>query len=116
PGADEMAQLLLVAIAADRLRRVALEHLVGAGRIEPFAISATGGVDAPREPAGSGKLGEVPRDRDGVRCLVPEIIDEHGHRLIWEDLAEHLGGAHRRAGIADQSVRHRAGALLLSEE
>src|SRR6516225_484966 len=111
-----MAQLLLAAIAADRLRRMTLEHFVRASRIEPFAVTPTGRIDADRELAVSRELRESPRDRRGIRRLLPEIINQHGHRLVREDLAEHLRSAHGRSGIADQRVRHRAGTPVLPEE
>jgi hypothetical protein len=47
---------------------------------------------------------------------MPEIIDQHRHRLIGKDLAKHLGGTHGRAGVADQRVRHSPRTLLLPEE
>ena len=60
------------------------------------------------EAAGRGELRETAADRDRVAGLAAEIIDQHGQRLVREGLAEHLGRAHRRAGIADQRMRHRA--------
>ena len=47
---------------------------------------------------------------------MPEIIDEHGQRLAGKGLVKHLGRADRRAGIADQRMRHRAHAGLFAEE
>ena len=54
--------------------------------------------------------------RERVGDLLAEIIDQHGHRLVGKGLAEHLGGAHGRAGIADQRMRHRAEPASLAEE
>ena len=92
------------------------EDFIGPGGIEALTVAAAGRIDAHREPARGDEIGEAPGDRDGVRQLAPEIIDQRRQRLVREHLAEHLRGPHSRTGIADQGVRHRAETMGLPEE
>src|SRR5207302_4006194 len=76
-GADEVAQLRLGAIAADRLRRVALQHIIGFGEIEPLDIAPAMGVDPDREAPRRREIGEAPADIERIAYLAAEIIDQH---------------------------------------
>ncbi len=54
-------------------------------------------------------------DRQRVGDLAAEIIDQHGQRIVGEGFVEHLGRTHRRAGVADQRMRHGAKAARHAE-
>src|SRR6185437_12794107 len=71
-GADQVAQLRLRAISPDRLRRMALEHVIGAREVELLDIAPAMGVEAQRQPPALGELGEAPADRQRIRDLQPE--------------------------------------------
>src|SRR4051794_9029061 len=115
-GAGQPAQLLLGAVGADGERGVALEHVVAGRHVEALDEAAAVGVEADAEAAGGGEVGEALADREGVRDLPAEIVDQNGERVVGEDLVEHLGRPQRATGVADQGVRHGAEALRLAEE
>src|SRR5437763_14226712 len=71
-GPNEVAQFRFGAIAADRLRRVVLQHLIRAGKVEPLAIAAARRVHAEGEAAGSGQLGKPSADFDRVAGFTAE--------------------------------------------
>ena len=114
-GADEIAQLLLASVAADRFRGEALEHRVGRGGIEPFDVAAAGRVEAQREISLCREFGKAPADFERVGNLAREIVDQHRHAFGREGLVEHLGGTQGRTGIADQRVRHRSQPVFAAE-
>src|SRR4029077_18385308 len=93
-GADEVTKFLLSAISTNRVRRVMLQNRIRASWVEALAITAAGRIDADGELARSGEFREAARDCDRIRGLLSEVIDQHSHRLVREDLAEHLRGAH----------------------
>ncbi len=68
------------------------------------------GVEPDRQLPAAGKLGKATANGERVGDLAAEIIDQHGQRLVGERLVEHLGGADRGPGIADQRMRHGAAA------
>ena len=61
------------------------------------------------------QVGEGATDLETVGDLPAEVVDQHVQRIVGEGLVEHLGGAQRRAGVADQRVRHGAEAALVAE-
>ena len=65
-GAGQIAQLGVVAVAADGERHVPLQHGVGVLRIEALDEAAAVGIEPHRQPAGGGQLGEAAADGQRV--------------------------------------------------
>ena len=125
------ALLTLEPVAADdplsavvRLRRAAL--LDAAGRHpESVALLEALAREYPDRPepltqlaAGlrrRSQFGEAAADLDAVRHLAAEVVHQHGQVRVRVGRVEHLGRAHRRAGVADQGVRHGAAAVVRAE-
>ena len=106
-----MAKLRLAPVAPGRLRGVAFQDGVAFSGIKPFQKAPTMGVEPHGKPAGSGQFGEATRHRQAIGYLPPEVIHQHSQVFIREGFVEHLGSAHRAAGIANQRLGH--GALAL---
>ncbi len=66
PGADQVMQLLLGAVATNRVRRVMFDYLIGAGRVEALAVAAPRGIEAECEPTSCGEVGEAACDGERV--------------------------------------------------
>ena len=71
--------------------------------------------EADAELAARGEVGEALADGERIGDFAAVVVDEHGHRLVREDLVVHLRRPDRGAGIADEGVGHRAVAPLIAE-
>jgi hypothetical protein len=69
------------------------------------------GIKAHGKPAGSGQFGEAARHGQAIGYLSAKVIHQHRQVFIREGFVEHLGSAHRAAGIANQRMGHGAIAL-----
>ena len=111
-----MAQLCLAAIAADRFRRVAVEHRVGDRRVQPLRYTGCracrAGWTAGQPTASSGKGAA---DLQRIRHLAPVIVDQDGQVVVRIGLMEHFGGPAGGAGIADDGVGHGSDAPVPAE-
>ncbi len=71
-----------------------------------------------RKPSlpGGGQFGKAPAHGERVGDLFREIVAEHRQVVVGKGLVVNLGGAQRRAGIADDGVGHGAAPAVAAEE
>ena len=101
-----MAKLSLATVAAGRLGGVAFQHGVAFRGVQPLKEAPAMGIKAHGEPPSRGQFGEAARDGQAIGYFSAEVIHQYRQVFIREGFVEHLGGAHRAAGIADQRMRH----------
>ena len=107
-SANQIAQLGFIPITTHRTGGVALQGGIRGRRVQSLDKTTASRIDPHRQPPGCRQVREPLGDRDAIGHFLAEIIHQHSQGLLGKGFVEHLGGAYRRTGITNQSMRHRS--------